>query len=376
MLNPLFPTFSRLFRPLGDFRQGVWRLRGPTWYITTWYGDSLAIQQRSLLRVLAVAHRERLELAPLIDCLAEEHRGSYRRLLKRLALRLNSGVVLVDALEQTPDALDDDAVLALRFGSQSGSIQATFEMLLSRDTAIENESNPSLTHVFGYWFVLACSIVFLLMIMMTVIAPTFKKMFEEFGLNLPTSLQTLIAICDGFARYSGLWILLGIVIAGFFWSSASRRFFKRRLAPLFMLPIAQMRRAELLKLLAIGIDSGRPLAGSLSTLARYHFDTRVRQRLLFARNEIEQGVESWQGLTEAELLTPQQSVAVATAPTNEVRAWILRQLAAGMQVSARQKTSIRFALLQPVVVLAFGAVVMFIFVSFFSVLILMISSLA
>ena len=373
MTEQMFPTFSRWFRPRGGV---VWRWRGPTWYITTWLGDSLATQQRSLLRVLAVAHQERLELAPLIQCLAEEHRGSYRRLLKRLALRLYAGVALVDALEQTPDALDDEAVLALRFGSQSGTVQAAFEMLLARDVDRKTGTNSNLKQVLVYWVALACSIGFLLMIMMALIAPTFKKMFDEFGINLPTPLQTLIAICDGFANYAALWMLLGIVVVGLFWSSAVRRFFRRKLAPMFMQPIAQMRRAELLKLLAIGVDSGRPLAGSLSTLARYHFDSRVRQRLLFARNEIEQGVETWQGLTEAELLTSQQSVAVSTAPTNEIRAWILRRLAAGMQVAAQQRTSIGFALLQPVVILAFGAVVMFIFVSFFSVLIQMITSLS
>jgi type II secretory pathway component PulF len=376
MTQKMFPTFSRWFLPLDDDQRGVWRLRGPTWYITTWLGDSLATQQRSLLRVLAVAHQERLELAPLIQCLAEEHRGRYRRLLKRLAQRIQTGSALVDALEQTPDALDDDTVLALRFGSQSGTTQAAFAMLLSRDAASETERSRNVTQTWVYWAALACSIAFLLTVMMVLIAPTFKKMFFEFGLNLPTPLRILIAICDGFAHYAVLWILLGIVIIGLFWSSTVRRFFRRQLAPMFVQPMAQLRKSELLKLLAIGVDSGRPLAGSLSTLARYHFDPRVRQRLLFARNEIEQGVESWQGLTEAELLTQQQSVAVATAPTNEIRAWILQQLATGMQKAAQRKTSIGFALLQPVVVLAFGAVVMFIFISFFSVLVLMISSLS
>ena len=376
MTDRLFPTFSRWIKPLSDIRHGVWRLRGPTWYVSTWFGDSLATQQRSLLRVLAVAHQERLEFAPLIRCLSAEHRGGYRRLLRRLAQRLDSGAALVDALEQTPDALDDDAVLALRFGSQSGMLQAALGMLLSREIASEASPYRNMKQVWVYWIVLACTIVFLLTIMMVLIAPTFKKMFEEFELNLPISLQTLIAICDVFAKYAALWMLLGIVFVGLFWSSTVRRFLRRTVAPMFMHPVAQMRKAELLKLLAIGVDSGRPLAGALSTLARYHFDSRVRQRLLFARNEIEQGVESWQGLTKADLLTPQQSVAIATAPSNEIRAWTLRRFASGMQVAAQQRSSVGFALMQPVVVLAFGAIVMFIFVSFFSVLLQMITSLS
>lgn len=376
MTKQLFPTFSRWLQPLGEVRSGFVRLRGPTWYITTWIGDSLRNQQSSLLRVLAVAHRERLDFAPIIQCLAEEHRGSYRRLLKRLAARIDSGVSLVDALEQTPDALNDDTVLALRFGSQSGTMQEAFDISLSRDRIIEADPNKNLQQAWIYWTVLTCTITFLLTIMMVLIAPTYKRMFDEFGLNLNPMFNALVAICDAIASYAALWILLGIVAIGLVRSSVVRRVVRRRIAPMFMRPIAQMRRAELLKLLAIGVDSGRPLAGSLSTLARYHFDTRVRQRLLFARNEIEQGLEAWQGLTEADLLTSRQSAAVAGAPSKEIRAWILRQLAEGMQVTAHQRTSVGFAILQPAITLVFGAIVLFIFVSCFSVLVQMISSLA
>ncbi len=376
MAEKMFPTFSQWLTPLSDIRLGVWNFRGPTWYISTWLGDPLATQQRSLLRVLAVAHQERLELAPLIQCLAQEHRGRYRRLLRRLARRLESGASLVDALEQTPDALDDDSVLALRFGSQSGTLQSALGMLLSGDSASDVDPSSNAKQMWSYWGVLAFTIVLLLNFMMVVITPTFKKMFSEFELILPPPLLALIAICDVFAKHAGLWMLAGLLVLGICWSSVVRRFVRRSIAPMFVRPLAQMRTAELLKLLAIGVDLGRPLPGSLSTLARYHFDSRVRQRLLFARNEIEQGVDSWQGLTKAGLLTPPQSYALATAPNNEIRAWTLRRLAGGMQLAAQQRSFVAFSLLQPLMVLVFASIVLFIFVSFFSVLLTLITSLA
>ena len=376
MVEKLFPTFSQWLKPIVDIRLGVWKLRGPTWYIATWLGDPLATQQRSLVRVLAVAHQERLELAPLIQCLAQEHRGRYRRLLRGLGRRLDSGTSLVDALEQTPDVLADESVLALRFGIQTGTLQSAFGMLLSRDLAGDLNPNSNARHIWLYWGVLAVTIALQLMFMMHVILPTFKKMFAEFELHLPTPLQALIVVCDVLAKYAALWMLVGLLVVGLCWSSVVRRFFRRSIAPLFMPPIALLRRAELLKLLAIGVDAGRPLAASLSTLARYHFDSRVRQRLLFARNEIEQGVDSWQGLTFAGFLTPQQSYALTMAPNNEIRVWTLRRLASGMQVAAQQRTYLGFALMQPAVVLVFASIVLFIFVSFFSVLLAMITSLA
>ena len=379
MLDKLFPTFSHWFNQGDTTRTGVQSFRfwsyGPTWYIVTFFGDKLAIHQQALLRLLAVAHREQLETAPLVHCLADEHRGRYRWRLRRLAKHLDAGTPLVEALEQTPDALDDDTVLALRFGSQSGALQATFESLLP-ENQISSNLNKSNRHVWAYWIILSISIGLMLLFLMAVIAPTFKQMFQEFGLALPAPLQVLIAICNALANYAAFWILGLITICGLLWSSAARRFFRRTIAPLVMQPLALKRTAELLKLLALSVEAGRPMTGALSTLARYHFDGRVRQRLLFARNEIEQGVDSWNCLAEANILTPQQAYALASAPSNQIRAWTLRQFASTKVNSAERRLNIGLALAQPIVVLLFAAIVLFIFISFFSVLLTMITSLS
>lgn len=348
---------------------------GPTWYVVTWVGDGIGIQQRSLLRLLSVAHREQLEIAPLVQCLADEHRGRFRRRLRRLAKHLEAGTPLVEALEQTPDALDDDTVLALRFGSQSGTLQATFDSLLPEND-LANSLNKSRGHFWSYWVVLSISIGIVLIFMMAIIVPTFKKMFEEFGLELPYPLRILIVICDALANYAPIWILAIIALCGLISSSAVRRCFRRTVAPLVIQPHALRRTAELLKLLALSVEAGRPLTGALSTLARYHFDGRTRQRLLFARNEIEQGVDSWNCLAEANILTLQQANALASAPSNQIRAWILRQFACAKVNTAERRLNIGLAIAQPLAVLFFAAIVLFIFISFFSVLLLMISCLA
>ncbi len=80
-----------------------------TWRISVfWLPDLRSSVQRSLLRLLHVAHVERLALAPLVHALALEHRGGNRRRLRRLAFRLAGGMPLIEALEQTPDALSDE----------------------------------------------------------------------------------------------------------------------------------------------------------------------------------------------------------------------------------------------------------------------------
>jgi general secretion pathway protein F len=98
----------------------------------------------------------------------------------------------------------------------------------------------------------------------------------------------------------------------------------------------------------------------------YHFDRNFRQKLLYARNEVEQGVDVWQSLSDAKLLSVPESYAVASAPSNRVRAWILRRLASVKQSAVRRRIATLFAFLEPIVVLCFGALVLWICFAFIS----------
>ena len=62
--------------------------------------------------------------------MAEEHRGRYRRRLRRLGKRLAGGDSLPDALEQTPGALGDGPMLAIRLGDRSGLLPTMLSHLL------------------------------------------------------------------------------------------------------------------------------------------------------------------------------------------------------------------------------------------------------
>ena len=151
-----------------------------------------------------------------------------------------------------------------------------------------------------------------------------------------------------------------------FFSSTSRRFFRRVVAPHLTMAPKSSRSSFILHLLSISSNAGRPLSGALSTLAKYHYDKNVRQRLLFARNEMEQGVNDWQSLSEAELLTSAEAKALVASPDNKARVWLLERLAQLKSDRARRTSSTMLAIAHPVAILIFGSIVLFIFIAFFS----------
>lgn len=344
--------------------------------VRAWIGDRREAVGLSLLRIAAISHRERIDLAPLVANLSLEHRGASRRRFRSLANRLNSGATLIDALEQTPDLLSDEEVLRLRFAYQSGTVSQTYEELIDeashRVFAFAARPRQSLMYGVVLSLVFACMIAFL----MTFIAPTFRQMFNEFGLALPSLLQSLIATVNIIAEYLPLLVLLAVVLIAGCWLFKPLRSLHRWIASRIFPSVAQLRRSELWKMLAQSIEAGRPIPGSISTLARYHFDKAVRMKLLFARNEVEQGTETWDSLREANLLSSEASSAFRNASTPKLQSWTLRRLARQQETEVRQRRALLTMLIEPAIVLVFGAITLWVTVAFFSVLVSMISALA
>ncbi len=359
-------------------RTGVpfWKKVGPTWYLSTWWpGESLDSMQYSLLSLLAIAHAERLDPKPLICALAVEHRGRYRRRLRLLAKRLDDKTTIVPALEKTPDALSESVVLALRFGSQSGTLSQTYKQLVVTEKPQVDESRTMLSNARGYWVVLAGIVALMFSMLMFFIAPTFKKMYDEFEIKTPATFKSLLIFSEFVSKYFPAVLLAVFVLGWLAWSYRSRRVFRRAVVDRLFGRSSLLRSSQLLRMLSVAVEAGRPLAGSLSTLAKYHFDKNIRQRLLSARNEVEQGTPVWTSLLEAKIISHDEFQALSSQSNGRVQAWTLGRIASIKQGIANERVAVRTAFLNPIVILVFASIILWICFSFLSILSQLIQSL-
>lgn len=350
-MTELFPTFARIW-------PGPWNL--PLQLSTPWWpADTLASKQRSLLRVLSVATAERLELAPLVGSLAEEHRGRYRRRLKRLAQRLAAATALPEALEQTPGALSDEQVLAVRFAIQSGTLCESLRSLVKRGEQPSNQIGHRMRQIGFYGTLVSAFFLLVLSFMMIKIIPSFRAIFDDFELSLPRLSELLIRISVAAVNY---WYAIVLALIFAVWlvrSEISRRFFRRRVLSRMLPTVVQLRSADLLSLLAVAHQAGRPLPGAISTLARYHYDSLIRHKLLFVRNEVEQGAELSSSLAAAGLLSPAESRALASSTSTDTTVWTLRCLADWKQTRVARRFDTYVDFLLPAVVLFMASIVLF-----------------
>ena len=364
-MNRWFPTFGQLLS--GRRRSSSYGLLPP--YTTR-------LQQQSLLSVLLASAEDRVPLVPLLIAHQADERGVQKSRLNRLIHLLNDGVALPDALEQVPQLLSDEATLGIRFGMQSGILAPMLKELVDRYESSADRGWHTGRQTLGYLLaVLSCGAPIFLF-MMTKISPTFVVILDDFQLERPASLSSLIEFSVWFSQLIPLLIVLLIIYALMWRFGVIRRLFGTSLLSSLSHGLSGAASAELMSDLAVATEQGRPVAGSVSTLARYHYDRTVRHRLLFVRNEAEQGMDIWSALREAKLLSTDEAISIDVAGQVGNRPWVLRQLSARRRSVDRQRWRLSSELLLPAVVIGFGAFVLWIAVAFFLPIVQIIESLS
>jgi type II secretory pathway component PulF len=334
-MSGLFPTFRKL-----------------------WPRRATLPQRLALLRLIAVATEERLALAPLLEAWAADQGGAQGDRILRLARLLQEGAPLPDAVEQAPRLLRDEDVLAIRFGAQSGILAASVRQSIDELNAEIDDRRPSVRGAIAYAGALVLVFFGISAFYYIKIVPAIQDILQDYDLLAPPVLRWNIEFTVLLDRYWFLAALLLAALAWLFFSAKRGRAVREALLGRVFRTWRQLRWADVLEKLSLASAAGRPVPGALSTLARYHFDLRIRRDLLFARNEVEQGADVWPTLAAAGLLTTQEEWLLDVAERNGNRSWALTKLAANKKRRVRRRLRVWSALTLPIIALVFGGYVL------------------
>jgi type II secretory pathway component PulF len=339
-MNSLTPTFQRCLR-------------------AAWPWRTTSAQRQSLLRLIAVATEENLALSPLIDAWAEDERGAQRRRLRSLAQFLKGGTPLPDAVEAVPGVLSDEDVLAIRFGAQSGTLAATARQTLENIPSPTAGRPTRFRRAVDYFVTVVVVGSVIVTFIQIKIAPAMSKILEDYDMQDPAVVEwsRSLTIAIGHYWYLALFALFALLWLTF--SPRPGRLLRRTFLGRLLFPLRELRAADVLQQLSLATAAGRPITGTLSTLARFHFDPTVRHKLLFVRNEVEQGADVWQSMAAAGLVTPPEVRVLQSAEQIGNRSWALRQLALGKKRRTVRRLDRLSEFVLPVLVIALGAFVLF-----------------
>ncbi|NNF08150.1 MAG: type II secretion system F family protein [Candidatus Eisenbacteria bacterium] len=152
---------------------------------------------------------------PLVQCLdilsSQVDNASFKTVLASVMNSVESGSTLAEALRQHPKVFDNLFVNMVEAGEAGGILDVILLRLatyIEKAEALRRKIKGAMTYPVVVLSVAVSTTIFMLLF----IIPTFAKIFQDFGANLPLPTQ-IVLTCSNFLR-GYWWVLLGAVVAG------------------------------------------------------------------------------------------------------------------------------------------------------------------
>ncbi|MDA1051500.1 MAG: type II secretion system F family protein [Planctomycetota bacterium] len=335
-----------------------------------------AAEQQSLLWALTVAAERGIPLESAARAFAEERNDRIGRRATRLADYLEAGVPLSLALKRSKTFVPSSIMLAADLGQESGTLGAALRQAAGQIDESETTLRWTLESLFYVAFVILFSGGAMTFLMIKII-PVFKRILEDFGMDVPPVTEALIAVSDALA--SGWPLLLPLVLV---WSLfiADGLGWYMGVSP-NNLPVLNRLWwsadcALVLRWLATSVRQQRPLAEVIRTLAIRFPQHRVRMRLEHASSRIDRGADWCDSLRSAGLIRRSESALFKTAERAGNLDWTLDEMANSGVRRAAYRIRAWMNIAFPVALLLLGLIVLFITVGILWPLAAMIEGLA
>lgn len=161
--------------------------------------------ERSAMLLTAMSAESFAQQQMLAAMFYDENRGWLRRKGNALRRDLAAGVAWNRALEMRGVAVGVYERIALRlqsaYGRREEQVQLPGENIAGPESPLRIEAEAERLLGRLLMFSWAIMIPLVVSLIMTFIVPTFKEMFEEFGLDLPRSTQMMVRLADGSVQY-------------------------------------------------------------------------------------------------------------------------------------------------------------------------------
>jgi protein transport protein HofC len=355
-------------------------------------------QQNGLVWVLAIAAEKKLPLAAAVEEYGAECRGGYQRRVLQFADRLLSGQSLPAAIEAdrqswfsralrrywiftdyvnpTIPLLPAPARVAASVGWETGTLgPALREIALARTL-----NRPDWHAALGRLMLLMLPLVILQHVggfVLFFIAPKFKRIFYDFGVELPPITKIVYQVGDEIIEGNALPIVLlfELIIGVFLLASLRSAWSFWTHFPVDRL-LRGLDRAVILRSLAVSVDGGQTLTVGLRALASCYPKNWVRRRLARAIEGTELGSPWAQCLGSHRLIRRADVTLLESAQRAGNLGWALRELAARAERRLAYALQLFVHVLYPVIFLGVAGLIFLFVVGYFSPLLKLIRELS
>ncbi len=287
-----------------------------------------AVEQDSLLWVLALAAERNRPLGPAVSALAQQTSGVYRLRALRLAECLNYGMPLPDSLDFVRTSTTATAKVMVRVGHDSGSLAKALQ-----DAAQSRSARPAGWQNFGakvgYFFMVLAVLQVVTGMLLYFVTPKFEAIFKDFGIGLPSMTILVLTLSHWLTKFYVLPVL--IMVQGLFVLYTAFAFagYGSLKVPFIDRIFLRRHTVLILRCLAMIVGGDRPIGVGLQILARWYPTSWVRQRLAGAYLAATQGLDWIEALSRFGLITRSDAALLESSRRVGNLTWALRELAEG-----------------------------------------------
>jgi len=329
--------------------------------------------QVELIWLLALAVKSGRPLADEIEAYAQGTWGRRHRLLVEMAERLREGVPLTE-LAVPQGLLPRSAAMLISAGIESSTLEDSLRKSALRATLELSEDDESAIASGGLIYcAMIVPITFLIVgFVMYYIIPEFKKIFDDFGTELPQPTILLIKISDTVINF---WLVLGLplfyvpLIMFIFVTMAEYYGWRVLLQSILGRWFIRWHSSDVMRSLAQSIGQDVPVDQALEAISKHPGPLRLRQRLAWAIDELRSGAPIWQTLQTAGVLRHYETLVLESAEKTGNLPWALETLANNMERRTSFRLQAFLEILRPVLLIGISLIVGFIAFALFMPLI-------
>ena len=303
---------------------------------------------------------------PLIQCLdllaQQEQNKTFAQIITAIKEDIEGGSTLSDALRKYPNIFDNLFVNLVAAGESGGILDVVLQRLSSymeKAMKLKSKVKGAMTYPAS---VLVISIAVVALLLVKVI-PTFQKMFEGFGGELPGPTQFLITL-SAYAQKYFLVAIIALAVAVY----AFRRYYKTEKgtlliddlilkSPVFGPLLKKVAVARFTRTMSTMMTSGVPILEGLAIVSKTAGNKIVENALIRVRKSISEGKTIAEPLLETGIFPPMVVQMIAVGEATGALDAMLSKIADFYDDEVDAAVDAMTALLEPFMMVFLGGVV-------------------
>jgi type IV pilus assembly protein PilC len=303
---------------------------------------------------------------PLIQCLdllaQQEQNKTFAQIITAIKEDIEGGSTLSDALKKYPKVFDDLFVNLVAAGESGGILDVILQRLsnyMEKAMKLKSKVKGAMTYPASV-LVISIAVVSLLLIK---VIPTFQKMFEGFGGELPGPTQFLITL-SAYAQKYFLVAIIALAIAVY----AFRRYYKTEKgtllidglilkSPVFGPLLKKVAVARFTRTMSTMMTSGVPILEGLAIVSKTAGNKIVENALIRVRKSISEGKTIAEPLLETGIFPPMVVQMIAVGEATGALDAMLSKIADFYDDEVDTAVDAMTALLEPFMMVFLGGVV-------------------